>query len=239
MSPVGTLLRGMRLAKKLDVSSMAGELGTTSHYLELVETGVVFPTAAQRRCWAGRLGFTDMLEFDRQWRSGWTRVTLAHRDGWIPVINHAPAGRPIDYEEYGIDSGVGFEYVPRSAAMGQLAEEILFAVIVVGDSMYPAWCEGDLAIFRPISPDQSAPDGSAVFVRFSAERSHTCTFKNLHRRPDGDFELHPENRVYPTMIVSPSQIDRMALAIERRPRFWIPRGQRRMRDQYVQEFPDE
>ena len=237
MSRVGTLLRGMRLAKKLELAAMADTLGTTASRLRLVETGAAFPAAIERRNWAAKLGFADLSDFDRQWRDGWARVTAAHRDGFIPVINKAPAGSPIDYEEYGIDSGVGFEYVPRSVGM---EGELLFAVVIIGDSMSPIFTEGDLVIFRPLRQDETVPDGSAVFVRFTAERQHGCTFKSVFRHADGFLDLRPENPVHQRILVRGTEIERMAIALERRPRFWHrPKETRVVRDEYVQEFPEE
>jgi SOS-response transcriptional repressor LexA len=237
MSRLGALIRGMRLAKQLDLRSMASTLGTTVGRLQLVETGAVFPAAIERRNWAGKLGFADLVDFDHQWRDGWARITAAHRDGFVPIINKAPAGLPFDYEEYGIDSGIGFEYIPRSQGM---EGELLFAVIVIGDSMSPVFLEGDLVIFRPVRQDEPVPDGSAVFVRFTAERQHGCTFKSVWRRSDGRLDLRPENPTHKTIIASGSEIERMALALERRPAFWQPAKEtRRVRDEYVQEFPEE
>jgi SOS-response transcriptional repressor LexA len=213
-------------------------LGTTPRRIELVEAGAVFPPAGERRAWAERLGFTDLLDFDRHWRDGWARVTRAHRDGFIPVINKAPAGSPVDYEEFGIDSGVGYEYVPRSRGMDE--HDVLFAVVVIGDSMSPTYREGDLVVFRPVTPFERVPDGSPVFVRFSADRDHTCTFKNLTRRADGQIELRPQNPAHPTLIVAPEMIDRMSLAIERRPAFCATtRSRRRDHDDYAQEHPGD
>src|SRR5580658_4469566 len=158
MSRVGTLLRGMRLARRLDLAAMADQLATAPRRLELVEMGAAFPSVAERRAWADKLGFADLLDFDRHWRDGWPGVTLAGRDGSIPIINKTPAGKPVDYQEYGIDSSIGYEYVPRSADMTGMENEILFAVIVIGDSMFPGWHEGDLVVFRPVRPDESLPD---------------------------------------------------------------------------------
>jgi SOS-response transcriptional repressor LexA len=237
MSRLGTLIRGLRIGKQLDLQQMSCTLGTSPRRLELVEAGAVFPPAVERRAWAERLGFADLIDFDRHWRDGWARVTAAHRDGWVPIINKAPAGGPVDYEEYGIDSGVGFEYVPRSH--GTAESDVLFAVIVIGDSMSPIYREGDLVIFRPVRQDEALPDGSAVFVRFTAERDHTCTFKSVIRRSDGRFDLQPANPRYSTMTIAPAEIDRMALAIERRAKFWQPREVRCERDDHTQDFPDD
>jgi SOS-response transcriptional repressor LexA len=237
MSRLGTLLRGMRIARKLELPQMASTLGITPGRLRLVETGAAFPAAIERRRWASILGFADLTDFDRQWRDGWARITAAHRDGFIPIINKAPAGSPTDYQEWGIDSGCGFEYIPRSQGM---EGELLFAVIVIGDSMSPVFLEGDLVIFRPVRQDEPVPDGSPVFVRFTADRQHGCTFKSVFRRSDGLLDLRPENPLHKTIIASGDEIERMALALERRPRFWCPPKQTRsVRDEYVQEFPEE
>lgn len=237
MSTLGTLIRGLRIGKRLDLLQLSCMLQTSARRLELVEAGAVFPPAVERRAWASKLGFTDLLDFDRHWRDGWARVTRAHREGLIPVINKAPAGIPVDYQEFGIDSGVGYEYVPRSAQMDK--HDILFAVIVIGDSMSPAYREGDLVVFRPVTPFERLPEGSPVFVRFSAQRDHACTFKNIARHTDGQLELRPENPAHATLIVAPDQIDRMSLAIERRERFCQPREQRHQQDEYAQEFPSD
>jgi hypothetical protein len=42
----------------------------------------------------------------------------------IPIINLAPAGRIVDYEEYGVDSGQGWEYVEQ----GDIEDPLAFGV---------------------------------------------------------------------------------------------------------------
>ena len=237
MTPLGSLLRGVRLGRNWDEKTMAKAIGTTARRVQQVEAGRTFPPAAERRLWALRLGFSDLTAFDRQWRDGWARVTSAHKAGWVPVINKAPAGPPVDYTEFGVDSGVGYEYVPRSAGQN---DEVLFAVIIFGDSMCPGYREGDLVIFRPVGIEEPIADGSAVFIRFSSQRDHACTFKTLYRRPDGRFDLRPENPSHVCLCVATEEIDRMALAIERRPAFWRPQVRvTSVADEFAQEFPEE
>src|SRR5258708_1112972 len=43
MSKLGTLIRGLRIGKRLDLQQMSCTLGTTPRHLDLVETGAVFP----------------------------------------------------------------------------------------------------------------------------------------------------------------------------------------------------
>jgi SOS-response transcriptional repressor LexA len=244
-APLGLLLRGIRLGKRFDLPAMAAALDTTPQHLRQVEAGSTFPPAAQRRRWARRLGFPDLTAFDDQWRSSdpaWSTLMSAQRDGWIPVVNKAPAGPPIDYEEHGIDTRTGYEYVPRTPA--QSADGRLFAVVIVGDSMLPAYRPGDLVVFRPaeVDADRSAvADGSTVFVRFTADRDHGCTVKSLWRRTDGRYDLRPENAAHAPLVAAPWEIARLAVAIERRPAYCrIDRpGVRRVPDEHAQPFPEE
>jgi SOS-response transcriptional repressor LexA len=212
-------------------------LGTTPRRLELVEKGAVFPPAVERKKWARVLGFGSLIEFDSQWRDDWPRITSASREGWVPVINKVPAGDPVDYEEYGLDSRTGFEYVPRSPG---LEGDNLFAVVIMGDSMWPVYRHGDLVIFRPVTPDEPVVDGTAVFVRFGSGRGHQCTFKSVWRRSDGRLELRPENPNFKTLVVTSEEIDRMATAVERRPAFVSARRERMaVADEYAQDSPEE
>jgi SOS-response transcriptional repressor LexA len=240
---VGLLLRGIRLGKRLDLQAMSAELGTTPDRLRQVETGTAFPPAGERRGWAAVLGFADLTDFDNQWRS--TAASPAfravHRAGWIPVVNKAPAGPPVDYEEFGVDTRVGTDYVPRSPT--QADEGTLFAVVIVGDSMAPGYVPGDLVVFRPADVDAGRdvlPDGSPVFVRFTADRGHACTVKSLHRRSDGRYDLRPANPAHHAMIVAPWEIDRLAIAVERRPAFCrMDDPVRHVPDEDAQPFPEE
>ena len=119
----------------------------------------------------------------------------------------------------------------------------MFAVVIVGDSMAPAYAAGDLVVFRPADAEagrDAVPDGSAVFVRFTAERDHGCTVKTLWRRSDGRFDLRPENPAHPTLVAGPWEIARLAVAVERRPAFCrMDRAVRRVADEHGQVDPDE
>ena len=248
MAGIGLLLRGFRLGRQWDLPAMADALGTTVRHLQRVEAGAMVPPAAERRRWAGRLGFADLTAFDACWRAGsdaaWAVVDAAARAGWVPVVNRAPAGPPVDYEEHGIDTRTGFEYVARPA--DQPDEGRLFAVVIVGDSMRPTYAPGDLVIFRPVDPEAVADgdvplaDGTPVFARFTAERDHGCTVKTIWRRSDGRFDLRPENPAHASTIAGPWDLARLAVAVERRPAYCpLGRGVRQVPDEYGQAGPDE
>ena len=252
MAGVGLLLRGIRLGKQLDVPAMADVLATTARHLQRVESGTVVPPAAERRQWAQRLGFADLTAFDAHWRAGhdaaWDKVDAAARRGWIPVVNKAPAGPPVDYEDHGIDSRTGFEYVARPAhlADGPDAEGRLFAVVIVGASMIPTYHPGDLVVFRPVDPEAVADgatpvaDGSPVFVRFTADRDHGCTIKTLWRRTDGRFDLRPENPSHDPTIAGPWEMARLAVAVDRRPAYCrVDREVHRVTDEHGQAWPED
>ena len=252
MAGVGLLLRGIRLGKQFDVTQMAAALGTTPRHLQRVESGATVPPAAERRRWARALGFPDLTAFDAYWRAGhdsaWDKLIAAHRPGWIPVVNQAPAGPPVDFEDHGVDSRTGFDYVARSPGLadGPDAEGRLFAVVIVGTSMVPTYRPGDLVVFRPVDPEAVADgatplaDGSPVFVRFTADRDHGCTVKAIHRRTDGRFDLRPENPAHPTAIAGPWEMARLAVAVEVRPGHCrVDRSVHAVVDEHAQPFPDD
>jgi SOS-response transcriptional repressor LexA len=88
--------------------------------------------------------------------------------GKIPIINSAPAGRTVDYTEFGIDSRDGYEYIDAFELVGAG----LFAVRVVGDSMMPRLADGDVVVFRWLDPhaeEHPVLDGRIVFARFTEE----------------------------------------------------------------------
>jgi SOS-response transcriptional repressor LexA len=246
MLPLGTMLAEMRAARRLDAAGFAQLLNSAPEYLARVEAGAIFPPAAKRRAWAAALGYADLLDFDARWRAplaGSARAARAAPAGLIPVVNAAPAGPPVDYQEFGLDTAVGYDYVPRADTPEQQSADFLFAVIIVGDSMSPAYQDGDLVVFRPLAPDESLPAGQAVFIRFAASRDHTCTFKRLFCAGSGRaddsprYELRPDNPAQASLLVDAQEIDRIAVAIERRPGYAAlteARGICRVADQYAQ-----
>ncbi len=236
MTRVGVFLKQYQADRQWDAAAMTRALATSGEQLRRVFAGEAFPPASQRRAWARELGFADLLEFDRQWRPRGVAVTRVSAEELIPVINKTPAGCPRDYEEYGLDSGVGYEYIPRRA--GQ--EGPLFAVVVIGDSMAPTYHSGDVVVFRPALSDEIIPDGSPVFVRFGAGRDHACTFKRIYPAESGWLEFRPDNPRHASIHARLDEIDRLAIAVERRAALGDqPHERRCIADQYAQSAPEE
>src|SRR5690606_29742633 len=109
------------------------------------EMGRTTVKAAERFRFAQALGMST-TEFDEQWRQ-WI-VPRTRGGHGIPVINRAPAGQIVDYEEYGVDSGQGYEYID----FGTITDSHAFAVVVVGDSMQPTLADGDQLVLSPVDP---------------------------------------------------------------------------------------
>ena len=138
----------------------------------------------------------------------------------IPVINRAPAGHLINYEEHGVHSGQGFEYLDRDAAT--LSPE-LFAVIVVGRSMCPLLEEGDTLILKPIhadDPESSIQPGKVVFVRIGTDEDgdQGCMLAQWFPVKDQPnmVRLHKSNPEYAGRTIPKSNITRLAVAIQKR-----------------------
>jgi phage repressor protein C with HTH and peptisase S24 domain len=137
----------------------------------------------------------------------------------IPVINQAPAGNVVNYEEYGVDSGQGFHYIDSLGITDSLA----FAVIVVGDSMEPKIHEGDYLVFSPLDPEEPRPDqadlkpGSVVYVRFSVESDHDgCTIARYFPEDDGRIRLQKDNPKYRPIVCQREDIRQLAVGLQRR-----------------------
>jgi SOS-response transcriptional repressor LexA len=115
----------------------------------------------------------------------------------IPVINKVSAGYPHDFTDLDYPPSVADEYV-RCA---DVHDPQAFAARVVGDSMEPAYREGDIVIFSPNSPLHSGDD---CFVRFEQEGG--TTFKRYYQDDPTTIRLQPLNSKYPAESYPREQI---------------------------------
>lgn len=136
-------------------------------------------------------------------------------DRGIPIINSAPAGVAINYEEYGVDSRQGFEYLPRDP---ETQYQDLFAVIVVGESMSPNLMPGDKVVLHPIdseATDQMFRD-RIVFVRFTQEAGAGCCLARWVPIDDDKVKLAKDNPKHKSRTFRRDTIERAAVAIQLR-----------------------
>lgn len=123
-------------------------------------------------------------------------VVPAHLPREVPLINKVAAGYPCEFTDLGYPARVADEYV----RCPDLADPDAFAARVVGDSMLPAYAEGDIVVFSPAKPVKSGAD---CFVRL--EPDHASTFKRVYFEQDSEggemIRLQPLNNTYPPRTV--------------------------------------
>jgi repressor LexA len=115
----------------------------------------------------------------------------------VPIINRASAKYPADFDTMNYPIGSAEDYV----RCPDLHDPNAFAVRVIGDSMTPAFTEGDIVIFSPAADVQNGDD---CFVRFS--HPHESTFKRVFFETEGKVRLQPRNETYAPQIVDGARI---------------------------------
>jgi repressor LexA len=124
----------------------------------------------------------------------------------VPVINRVSAGYPVDFDNMGYPVGIADDYV----RCPDLHDPNAFAVRIVGDSMIPAFSQGDIVILSPAAEVQNGDD---CFVRFN--HPHESTFKRVFFETEGKVRLQPRNETYAPQTVDGSQINGTYRAIMR------------------------
>jgi repressor LexA len=122
----------------------------------------------------------------------------------VPIINKVSAGYPSDFNDLDYPVGIADDYV----RCPDLHDPNAFAVRVVGDSMEPKFCEGDIVIFSPATEVHSGDD---CFVRFTMP--HETTFKRVFFEPDNKVRLQPRNDKYPPAIIDGTRINGLYRAV--------------------------
>jgi phage repressor protein C with HTH and peptisase S24 domain len=208
----GRLIRVARQIANVTQTELGKKLDLSQSAIGGYERGRFKPSVGlfHRVCRELGLNPNDVIEADHQ-------AVQQVKGAGIPLINKAPAGEAVDYEEYGTDSGQGYEYL----AYGNVDPKLdPFAVEIVGDSMKPTLYEGDYVVFAPVLPYRAKPilkDGSVVFVRFSAEsRRQGCTVGRFRLGDDGYHTIAKDNPEYESIRIAADSDDvaRIAVAIE-------------------------
>jgi transcriptional regulator with XRE-family HTH domain len=216
MTALGDAIRKLREERGWTQEELAAKVGMDRTNLARRENGKTRVKPTERPDFAKAFGMS-LVEFDEQWRD-WM-VTRTNGAAGIPVINRAPAGLIMDYEEYGVDSGQGYEYID----FGAMSDRLAFAVVVVGDSMRPTLTEGDYLVLSPLDPYKPHADrlknGAIVFVRFTNEHSGGCTLARFFEDGppgSGKVRLQKDNPAFAPIVCNREDIQLLALAIERR-----------------------
>lgn len=212
MNQIGAAIKRLREERGWTQSQLGALLGLDHTSIARRENGRTRVKAGERPVFAKAFGMS-LREFDEAWRE-WEATRTRGGPG-IPVINRAPAGQIVDYEEYGVDSGQGMEYLD----WGDVSDRLAFAVVVCGDSMEPTLSDGDQLVLSPVDPyraDGKLEDGKIVFVRFTAEHGGGCTLARFFSGLDGSVELRKDNRAYRVIECRREDVERVAVAIERR-----------------------
>jgi phage repressor protein C with HTH and peptisase S24 domain/DNA-binding XRE family transcriptional regulator len=212
MSPIGEAIKRLREERGWTQEQLGAKLGLDHTNIARRESGKTRVKPHERIGFAKAFGMS-VLDFDERWRS--FVVTPERRAPGIPIINRAPAGRALEYEEYGVDSSQGMQYVDR----GDIRDERAFGVIVTGDSMRPRLEDGDYLILSPVDPyhdDGKLKDGKIVFVRFSAEYGGGCTIARFFAEENGAIRLQKDNPAHKAINCDREDIQLVAVAIERR-----------------------
>ena len=212
MSAIGQTIKRIREEHGWTQAELGARVGFDGTNIARREMGRTRVKAAERFKFA-RAFDMSIIEFDEQWRQ-WT-VPRSRGGNGIPVINRAPAGQVIDYEEYGVDSGQGYEYVDFDSVTDPLA----FCVIIVGQSMQPTLNDGDQLVLSPVDPykaDGRLASGKIVFVRFTREHGGGCTVARFFDDGNGRVRLHKDNPTFQPTQCEREVIQAIGIAIERR-----------------------
>ena len=124
----------------------------------------------------------------------------------VPIINRVAAGYPAEFTDLDYPPSVADDYIRCPG----LHDEQAFAARVVGDSMLPEYCEGDVVVF---SPNKVAEPGDDCFVRFTDDSS--TTFKRVYQDDADTVRLQPLNPQFPAKTYSREQINGLWPAVYR------------------------
>jgi len=214
---IGQAVRHCREDRGWSQVYLADLVGLSPSAINRKESGSIKIKTPERRKFAEAFGLS-LDEFDALWRG--RQIERTRGGQGIPVINRAPAGVVQDYEEFGVDSGQGYEYIDADSIPAEISLDELFAVVVVGDSMSPEIMDGDYAVFQhvPIDRADEIDGGETVFVRFAEEADQPgCTLARIFAE-DGQVRLQKDNPRYRPIIVPRQHIAQVGVLVEFRRR---------------------
>jgi len=114
----------------------------------------------------------------------------------VPLIGFAQAGAGGYFDDAGFPVGAGWDHV----AFPGVADEHAYALEVSGDSMLPAFREGDILVVSPAAPVRR---GDRVVVK---TRDGEVLVKELRRRTGRAIELKSLNAEHADRILAPDEV---------------------------------
>jgi len=125
-------------------------------------------------------------------------ISNGGRDGGrgVPVIGFAQAGAGGFFDDGGFPSGKGWDEV----AFPGIHDEHAYGLEIAGDSMLPAYRDGDVIIVSPVSPVRR---GDRVVVK---TREGEVMVKELARRTGKSIELKSLNAGHPDRTLAAADV---------------------------------
>lgn len=200
---------GGKIRGALDEAYRSGEL---RKLIEKLKTGEMLSDAREGAAHAagiasaGRTGESEASQSVSMLRGDVT--VMKHLPREVPLINRVAAGYPREFTDLGYPARVADEYV----RCPDLDDADAFAARVVGDSMFPAYQEGDVVVF---SPARVIKDGMDCFARL--EPDDETTFKRVFfQTSEGGEELirlQPLNAAYPPRVLPRERVAGLYAAV--------------------------
>lgn len=116
--------------------------------------------------------------------------------GSAPLIGFAQAGADDFFDDAGFPTGEGWEEIRFPG----LCDEPVYALEIAGDSMEPAYREGDRIV---VSPTADVRKGDRVVAKM---RGGEVMAKVLARKTGGEVELHSLNTAHPPRVLKSGDV---------------------------------
>ena len=175
MNDLGNKIYVLRKNKGMTLEELGNKVGVGKSTVRKWETGFI---ANMRRDKIAAIA--NALDVSPSYLMGWNE----DEEGvMIPVYGRVAAGEPIEASQ---DNIIGYEKIEPSLAR----RGTHYALVIRGDSMEPAICDGDTVIIRE-QPD--AENGEIVVATINGDDA-TC--KKLYKIPGGGIQLHSLNPAY-------------------------------------------
>ena len=192
-------LKELRKELGLSQAKLAEQIGIAQNTLSQYETSMRQP---DNETLLKLADFFDVTVDYLLGRDGdnYSYVDLPKEEVLVPVLGSVPCGTPIE----AVENILGYEYIPKSWTKGG---KQYFGLYIKGDSMYPYYLEGDIAIICKQSDFDSGND-CLVYVNSDYEG----TLKRVYKTDNG-LQLVPLNTNYSPMSYTEEEVSKLPIVI--------------------------